>query len=698
MPRKAFLADLATLQESCSISAVSKVRRGDDDMFYLTILTPTGPKSFEEVEIACLVTPGMPSKYTTPNSADYTGLSDYPNEHSYQVFLEDDGAPDSVANALESLPPMTGFRVKDATALIARAVINEEDDSLSDLEDEEDDDEDYDLMEDDRSRYLQLKQRVTANDPGQTDYTPSAEYSVFQETEQQRIRIDIAIAKTAGFKVACYGNIFQCSMNLFLCLSIRISKLGLSKDAMENWKVETNDYLVLAICFPNGYQRLESILMSMSRSMRYKIGLSKTYRPSYATLTAVFGDESDQESDWRPTFISKPLEELMNKSFLPILKNRSEGLGWGGAERLFHAQSGHHAGSGLSPDQYRQPDVIHGTFPDVVTYDHYGDPFKPTDQRSFPLVAMQFLLRHFVRCTEFCLVCHRPLEKAIEAIKPYVCNEPLCFYQYMSLGFGPGIEHEILTQPAVIDLLISFASSAARSKRVRQLPIGLGLLVPSIHRIGWKYLEQLIHEPEAGRMAFILPSTRTPEPQDTAPLTDPFEGQIIHANWDTKKIMFLSNKPHNLIAGTWICIVRKVMATDDTKLVHCRIITSYPNCVDVTTPFSASTSLVLQGSESVHIVSYDQNFDQLPSNEAHVSLMLQINLLPAVAEMQSALKDRHRRTLADWSERLSPTAMGILRWIVASNRACIMEVIDNPIVENTTMKLFRFVMGAPVSF
>ena len=52
-------------------------------------------------------------------------------------------------------------------------------------------------------------------------------------------------------------------------------------------------------------------------------------------------------------------------------------------------------------------------------------------------------------------------EEEFEALKPYVCSKPLCLYQYMSLGFGPSVEHEIATQPYVVDLLVSFAYTSA---------------------------------------------------------------------------------------------------------------------------------------------------------------------------------------------------------------------------------------------
>jgi ubiquitin-conjugating enzyme E2 Q len=52
--------------------------------------------------------------------------------------------------------------------------------------------------------------------------------------------------------------------------------------------------------------------------------------------------------------------------------------------------------------------------------------------------------------------------------------------KYMSLGFGPSVEHEILTQPYVVDLLISFCYASAKSHRLREYPTGMGLSVPPI--------------------------------------------------------------------------------------------------------------------------------------------------------------------------------------------------------------------------
>ena len=101
------------------------------------------------------------------------------------------------------------------------------------------------------------------------------------------------------------------------------------------------------------------------------------------------------------------------------------------------------------------------------------DSSKNPEEASYPLMAMQFTLRHLIRCTEFCLVCHTRVDNDFEALKPYVCSNPLCLYQYMTLGFGPSIEYEITSQPLVVDLLINFCYLAANGKALTDLPTGM---------------------------------------------------------------------------------------------------------------------------------------------------------------------------------------------------------------------------------
>jgi len=43
----------------------------------------------------------------------------------------------------------------------------------------------------------------------------------------------------------------------------------------------------------------------------------------------------------------------------------------------------------------------------------------------------------------------------------------------MALGFGPSMEYEILSQPSVVDLLISFCWVSATYSKLDEFPVGL---------------------------------------------------------------------------------------------------------------------------------------------------------------------------------------------------------------------------------
>ena len=158
------------------------------------------------------------------------------------------------------------------------------------------------------------------------------------------------------------------------------------------------------------------------------------------------------------------------------------GVGWDGAKRLFNEKLGRIGNENAElPDQYFKESKPASALPDVIAADHITDSLSVS--LSFPLVAAQFSMRYLLRCTEFCLVCHDKTEEGFEALKPYVCNKPLCLYQYMSLGFGPSVEHEIITQPYVVDLLVSFCYTAALNRRLREYPTGMSLHVPPVNPI-----------------------------------------------------------------------------------------------------------------------------------------------------------------------------------------------------------------------
>jgi ubiquitin-conjugating enzyme E2 Q len=103
---------------------------------------------------------------------------------------------------------------------------------------------------------------------------------------------------------------------------------------------------------------------------------------------------------------------------------------------------------------------------------------------------------------------------------------------------------------------------------------------------------------------------------------------------------------------------------------------------------------------------YDQNFDDLQDVQKRQAIAALLDLLPPVEEMRKYLLRKAQSPLSAWVDRLSPAALGVLRWIIASNRACIVQV-DNEDEASHGRKTedrlygmpgyvqFRFAMGAP---
>lgn len=93
--------------------------------------------------------------------------------------------------------------------------------------------------------------------------------------------------------------------------------------------------------------------------------------------------------------------------------------------------------------------------------------------------------------------------------------------------------------------------------------------------------------------------------------------------------------------------------------------------------------------------------------------MTLLETVPSVGEMRAYLKglERHSEpSLRSWVDAISPAALGLLRWIVASNRSCIVQadkfgghdgdVLNNIRLDHRVSNMdgwvqFRFAQGAP---
>ncbi|KAL1801352.1 hypothetical protein ACET3X_001694 [Alternaria dauci] len=727
MPRRHFQADLQKAVDGVSIAGISNVRAGGDDGEFTFMCIADG----EQLEISALI----------------PEVSEYPTSHSCMIFGADNASA-NVAAALNDIADAAfGKTVPQILELVSTRLESTDRDGDQQMLDSQEFDDFDDGDDEEEDEYF----------PGDEDMMPKSRpadgstaflgggYTEPTSAFRQRIRSDLLIAKSEGFKVGHLSGLMD-GLGCYVSLSIRISKLGISEEAMQAWQIEPTEYLVAVFHYPSGYKSMDDLrsydTQSARRQFGIRIGICTTYKPTMQEAISAFtvlskdeekrrdsqqGDYQNVSSElskgFRNSFISRPLNELLDQRFHMLLKYRYGGMSWQGSESFYNDQvlNATPTGQDASHDKYYEDERISDAWPKIVTDDHITT--SVGQEHSLPLVGMQFVLRHFVRCTEFCLICFSRMPSDLQAIKPYVCDNPLCLYQYMSLGFGPSIEHEIISQPKVVDLLISFCYSSARFNRLREFPTGLSLAVPPPVSNESDYV--LINPPHhfAPRVNFAQSVPPQPARLPPAALGMRYNAASLEILFDD------GTQPCPVSNNQWI-----VIRTDDnpSKPLHCRVVdvSLYPT-VRVSSPvipeiggfsndpYAASrpassqqqtASALRPGLDTdfrcASFYIYNQNFDDLGTVEKSQAIATLLDLLPPVQEMRKYLLRKSQSPLSSWVDRLSPAVLGILRWVIASNRACILQVDSEEGALNgrspeerlygmAGWAQFRFAMGAP---
>ncbi|PQE18799.1 ubiquitin conjugating enzyme protein [Rutstroemia sp. NJR-2017a WRK4] len=723
MARKAFLADVVAASEK-NIPNVISISRGDDDgdinFCYIH-------EAAEPVEIGLLA----------------MDISEYPSGNTYMIFAKSDGAPEAVTSTLSQLEPSSaGMRLPDLISNISQKLqralatgasndpvsIDDEDDEMEDAEDEESEDEldfpdqDEDFL-DDRMNFTHEK----ALSSSRIKLGPEAIAKL-----NRRIRSDARAVRLAGFKIGVLSGMTAEAQSSILSISILAAKLGLSEEAMQAWDIEPQQYVVLLLRYTEGYKTFENIIAEPAKhsGVDCRIGVSNKYKPTNTEALSAFSDTNKagakpftRESDdsisqngqdmagFFNIFISSSLDEFINTKMISLLKIReATGLGWEAAKTYFDQKQGRpleHTAELLSDSLMNatSQSEIRNTS-DVLNSDHLTD--KVGGDLSFPLIAAQFASMYLVRCTEFCLVCHDKITGEFEALKPYVCSKPLCLYQYMSLGFGPSVEHEIQTQPYCVDLLLNFCYTSALANRIREFPIGMSLSVPQVMTTSVSVMPVTRWVPAAHIIA--QPSSST--------IGDP--SNIFEIKFDTARhevVFDVAQKP--VREGDWVCImlghsgarslvtVECSLGTDNTNtILHFRVAdTSFfptiklsdtavtqmstPDAAvgtqsaltptDVpTTPATTPPPSVLQ---PARLCIYNQNFDDLSEDQKRATIVMLLETLPSIKDMREYIDEQSKSqepSLRNWKDRISPAALGLLRWIIASNRSCLIQVDQCP--------------------
>ncbi|OOO13475.1 PARP catalytic domain protein [Aspergillus oryzae] len=650
MPRKEFQRDLIQASVPGRFPHLKGVRAGEEHGSVL--FTYTVPFSTQTIDFQTSV----------------LNTDDYPGHHTYFTFAASDNIPDDVSKAIERLQPVfAGLAIEPFLKCISDSI----DDALLGV------DSALDLLHENRSESEIFSGDDMDFDADSVDsdalFTPPTD----QAEVMKQIRSDMSAVKKAGYRVAFLGQLTGC---LIISISCRIAKLGISKVAMQAWNVRPSQYLVLLLRYPFGYRNLDQVIsksIPKTPLIQMYVGLCDSSKPSLAAATQAFvsteteipGNTQKVGPDLQSFFIGDSLHTLLNTHLIDLVRHRLQhGFTWTGAELYLRNNQGRIQDSEeVAREVYFVPEAWNDATPRFLRADHISEEKSPL---SLPLIAIQFILRRFVKCTEFCLNCYCKVDAGFEALMPYVCSNSLCLYQYMRLGMGPRLEWEIISQPYVVDMLVSFAYARALAGYLEDFPLGLGMNVPTYYATE---NDQMIYHGLLNKATMELDVHEMPD----------------------------------LRVGDWIAIVPcGAHIRHGRPQWHCRVQNANsPSSIQLTPPIRREIpnehGINMEGSDEVQFVRYKECFDDLPDSAKCDAIVMLLETLPDINSMRSFIlshpNGNSKRMLASWCDIISPAALYALRWIVASNRSCI-RYEDDPEHKLPYMNgyaQFRLAQGAP---
>ena len=425
------------------------------------------------------VCPTTPS-YKVNIQACATDLGEYPDGNSFMLCTEDDTTEPIIPRTLQSVTESAhGKSLIDILSEVSQSLTlaistgSSPDDTSNENLNDDDGELDFDFEDDSDNEFFSLVDRNPVSTRRASDFVLDRSTSFCEDTEQmEKIRADLNMLKNSGFRVGVFGNLTTSGL---ISVSIRVSKLGLSEETLEAWGIPRKRYLVLLVRYIRGYHDATKVAddKELKTSVQMRVGLCQHYKPSLPDVLGAFQgatadtalskpDADDPAKDghaFEPLFVGRALNEFLEERLFKIIFARDlYNLSWLGAEKLITERQA----SAATPDildlkPYECDDLSNAkSLPPIVLADHLRQ--VPLAKASLPLLMMQFVLRHVVRCTEFCLVCHCRVDDSFEAMKPYVCLKPLCLYQYMALGvrskLGMGHHHPAVCGRFVGQLLL----------------------------------------------------------------------------------------------------------------------------------------------------------------------------------------------------------------------------------------------------
>ncbi|TLS25236.1 hypothetical protein PpBr36_07169 [Pyricularia pennisetigena] len=731
MAARKFKADVLAAAANAAagrINNVSSVRRGDDDEVIVTYFNEQLPKSLQVRLLAA-------------------NVDGYPGPCNFLLFTDDEEAPRQVAKVLEQVQThfATGgsFTITRAITYLSKnldkclgeslsldspnssdAEMTDADEVNDNSEEEEDDDCAYDSFganatddeADDDGFFAQMGGSATAVP------TMNPQLSHSQLKEQERIRASLRKAKRSGCKIGVLAGLLPGHNFHIFSMSVRICKLGLSEENLLAWGLSDSDYLVLLVSITGtSFPTMESIMErpAAHSGMKFRIRKCANFKPTTSQAVKAFNEAIIRDDELEGTapdssadppleriFLSRSFDEFMSESFVSLVKLRENlGYSWDEAnESLINGISN-------TADLNRQ-------FPsDQATKmnDHLASGVRT--KRSVPLICWEFAMKYFKDCTKYCIRCHRLVRNDVGSLKPFVCSNQLCLFQYMQMGLGPSVEHEILSQPKVVDLLCSFCYSSTlavylgdkNKYSIREFPVGLSLKVPGFfgRRQSSASLPSCIPVRVTDLDQGLLLDTydhddwlASLKPGVCCALVN--QVTLLNNGFTLKKDTFSSKLETRYIRPTWVQKgPNDPWASPFTGEMnaHMESIT-YGNVVSIDR--NAGTVVISvagrrcravdigavqetdprQDPAQLFLATFDTSFDTLLDDGKAMAIRFILDMLPPIAQIRTFLKKNPNSSVTGMSQVLPPAAT-LLEWIVATNRSLIMCLEEEDDIDPT---------------
>ncbi|KAJ4158110.1 uncharacterized protein LMH87_008650 [Akanthomyces muscarius] len=719
MPPLRFYEDLAKAQSS-EIIRVSDIAHGDDSgalKFTYHHETLSGPVTIHMMAHDCM---------------------SYPRNSGFIVFSEFDNADNDFTRCLDAVcEKQKWINIGEAVRTISVAITAAIEKRNVDVEDDPED-----SPWDDGSDFEELDPMEISSNDGDRRPRPDQYIGVVLTDDAKTLtdlRSSLRKAQNSGITVGIYPR-FGSKLPEIISLSAPASSLGVANGILESWGLKESDNLVLLVKIGGLYPSLDEFTNLSSRQtvLQFRFGKCVGEKPSLVSVQSAyrntrhfFPDDDEIESagadeaqfPFELINMSNSIDKLLNADFMRLLgTRRNHKLSWPNAQQIVSRLELQSAGGNVFAEDINvevlSMQVDHIPWQSLVGPISQDGALDDAKSFSLPLVAMQLALHRLANCTRYCMVCNACLNQGYSALKPYVCSNSLCLFQYLSLGLGSSIEHEIINAPYVVDMLICFLYAALANFTAREMPDGLSIKTAYVDD-DWAHGSYVaaIADMEMMKLRdldYSILKAKNPGKSYGDALREGDRILIIHREPDCDSHM-------DLVVKSWCRLVAFVDGEWTFERHHFSESKRNPKPLQPDSKPHELSSEPIKGMgqgnwRQVHLFGYWQNIDEFALDRRRLALLTILDGLPPVLDMRKYLLAQPGRRLSTWN-RINSPELAVLNWTVASNRSLIVQddiVADKDMQDASSSKAwnkictsehpqqikqpwmqFRFLQGSP---